>query len=101
MDRRRCLACGHAGRKLQGRHAERTFVCPACGADLYARPARAYADLEGFSAPPSRPPGHALLRALASLLVRKPAPVPPAPPGVPAPPPLRPAHTPEPTDPVR
>ena len=25
-----------------------TFECPSCGADLYARPPRSYAELEGF-----------------------------------------------------
>ncbi|MEM8835974.1 MAG: hypothetical protein AAGD00_09160 [Planctomycetota bacterium] len=31
-----------------------TFTCPACGEDLYARPARSYAELEGLLDPPAR-----------------------------------------------
>lgn len=33
-----------------------TFICPACGEDLYARPARSYAELEGLLDRPTRRP---------------------------------------------
>lgn len=46
-----CLACGHRGRHLQGEKGLITFQCPNCGADLYSRPPRSYAELEGFVAP--------------------------------------------------
>jgi len=48
MTRRMCLSCGHSGRALQGDRGLTTFQCPSCGADLYARPPRSYADLEGL-----------------------------------------------------
>jgi hypothetical protein len=41
-----CLACGYRGPSLQGR--TRAVRCPSCGADLYSRPPRSYAELEGF-----------------------------------------------------
>ncbi len=41
-----CLACGYRGPALQG--PARAIRCPGCGADLYARPPRSYAELEGF-----------------------------------------------------
>jgi len=44
-----CLRCGHDGPSLQGDNARETFVCPSCGEDLYARPARSYAELEGLT----------------------------------------------------
>lgn len=75
---RRCLRCGHAGAELQRRSAgaegglgggmlgrpggrarradEAAGVvdgvvlrCPVCGEDLYARPPRSYAELEGLT----------------------------------------------------
>jgi predicted RNA-binding Zn-ribbon protein involved in translation (DUF1610 family) len=45
---RTCLRCGYCGPELQSDRGERTFACPACGEDLYARPARSYAELEGL-----------------------------------------------------
>ncbi len=41
-----CLSCGYRGPALQG--PARALRCPGCGADLYARPPRSYAELEGF-----------------------------------------------------
>ena len=41
-----CLACGYRGAALQG--SNRALRCPGCGTDLYARPPRSYAELEGF-----------------------------------------------------
>lgn len=41
-----CLTCGFSGPQLQGTRGEQTFICPRCHQDLYARPARSYADLE-------------------------------------------------------
>jgi predicted RNA-binding Zn-ribbon protein involved in translation (DUF1610 family) len=46
--RKKCLACGFDGRALQGERGRLTFECPSCGADLYARPPRSYAELEGL-----------------------------------------------------
>lgn len=43
-----CLACGYDGPELQEHAPDETFECPRCGADLYARPARSYAELEGL-----------------------------------------------------
>ena len=49
-----CLSCGYRGAALQGsgrgsgRNASRALRCPGCGTDLYARPPRSYAELEGF-----------------------------------------------------
>jgi hypothetical protein len=52
LDRRHtlrvCCACGYRGRELQGERGLGVFSCPSCGGDLYARPARSYAELEGF-----------------------------------------------------
>ncbi|HRQ73267.1 MAG TPA: hypothetical protein PLU35_09590 [Phycisphaerales bacterium] len=47
---RRCRRCGHDGPEVQGDHAGAVFECPACGEDLYARPAMSYAEMEGFIA---------------------------------------------------
>jgi len=41
-----CLSCGYRGSSIQGRR--RAIRCPGCGADLYTRPPRSYAELEGF-----------------------------------------------------
>lgn len=49
VDARMCLDCGFDGPALQGKRGAMTFACPECGADLYARPARSYAELEGFT----------------------------------------------------
>src|SRR5437868_5098757 len=45
---RECLRCGYGGTELQAEHPEHPLVCPACGEDLYARPPRSYAELEGL-----------------------------------------------------
>jgi predicted RNA-binding Zn-ribbon protein involved in translation (DUF1610 family) len=56
-ERKMCLSCGYRGRILQGERGLITFQCPSCGCDLYARPPRSYAELEGFVVPePARPP---------------------------------------------
>lgn len=46
-----CLTCGYRGRELQGRRGQERLVCPQCRQDLYARPARTYAEMEGLAAP--------------------------------------------------
>jgi|GEM_PF-4655968 len=51
---RRCRRCGHDGPELQGDRSCAVFECPACGEDLYARPAMSYAEMEGFI--PARTP---------------------------------------------
>ena len=43
-----CPSCGYAGDELQRRRESSVFECPLCDADLYARPARSYAEMEGF-----------------------------------------------------
>jgi len=48
LKRRRCLYCGYDGRILQGERREHTWLCPRCGEDLYARPPRSYAEMEGL-----------------------------------------------------
>lgn len=50
-----CLDCGFDGPALQGKRGAMTFACPECGADLYARPARSYADMEGFTTSAANP----------------------------------------------
>ena len=46
---RRCVACGYDGALLQGGRATR---CARCGCDLRERPARSYAEMEGFIGQP-------------------------------------------------
>ncbi|MGE3109608.1 MAG: hypothetical protein AB7G11_12700 [Phycisphaerales bacterium] len=46
---RMCLSCGYQGRELQQRDEASAYSCPFCGADLYARPARSYAEMEGLA----------------------------------------------------
>lgn len=48
LQRRVCLWCGYGGEALQGPTGRMVFRCPRCGNDLYARPARSYAELEGL-----------------------------------------------------
>lgn len=50
-----CLACGFDGGALQSDHREGVWVCPRCGSDLYARPPRSYAELEGLADSTPRP----------------------------------------------
>ena len=45
---RTCLSCGYDGPSLQGHRGKVTFLCPCCGQDLYARPPRSYAEMEGL-----------------------------------------------------
>ena len=47
--RRLCLYCGFDGSQIQRRGEGAVFHCPACGGDLYARPPRSYAEMEGFA----------------------------------------------------
>lgn len=54
--RKFCLACGYSGPELQREHTGAVFFCPQCGEDLYTRPARSYAELEGFDGA-DEPPG--------------------------------------------
>ncbi len=48
LTRRTCLVCGHQGRRLQGPTGLTATRCPHCNADLYARPPRSYAEMEGL-----------------------------------------------------
>lgn len=53
LHRRMCLTCGYAGIELQLSEDTAPWYCPGCGQDLYARPARSYAELEGIDKAPS------------------------------------------------
>ena len=46
LTRRLCRSCGYAGEDLQQADAGPVFCCPSCGADLYARPPKSYAEME-------------------------------------------------------
>ncbi|MDX2115396.1 MAG: hypothetical protein SFZ24_07210 [Planctomycetota bacterium] len=48
LSRRMCRGCGFDGGALQPTSDQPSWVCPRCGADLYARPPRSYAEMEGF-----------------------------------------------------
>ena len=52
-----CLGCGFDGRGLQTGHAEPAWKCPKCGADLYSRPPRSYAEMEGLDDEAASPAG--------------------------------------------
>lgn len=43
-----CLGCGYDGPLLQGDPGAEAWTCPSCSSDLYARPPRSYAEMEGF-----------------------------------------------------
>ncbi len=46
------MSCGYRGPELQSGYPVEVFVCPACACDLYARPPRSYADMEGVGVLP-------------------------------------------------
>ncbi|MGQ0628372.1 MAG: hypothetical protein ACT4PL_09775 [Phycisphaerales bacterium] len=48
--RRMCLSCGTRAHVLDHHESLAVFRCPSCGADLYARPPRSYAEMEGLTA---------------------------------------------------
>ncbi|MCA9312282.1 MAG: hypothetical protein KDA21_13795 [Phycisphaerales bacterium] len=48
LTKKTCLSCGYHGRALQGERGLSVYQCPACDADLYARPPRSYAEMEGL-----------------------------------------------------
>ena len=43
-----CLSCGYEGDELQGPLSAIRYRCPSCQTDLYARPPRSYAQMEGL-----------------------------------------------------
>lgn len=43
-----CPSCGYRGAEVQAIEESRTFECPNCLADLYARPPKSYAEMEGI-----------------------------------------------------
>jgi len=49
-----CLSCGFDGDLLQGDFLPSNFTCPSCDADLYARPPRAYSEMEGLASTHAR-----------------------------------------------
>lgn len=63
-----CLACGYSGPEVQGPLALLKYRCPSCQTDLYARPPRSYAQMEGL-APISTPPDRARLEEWAERLL--------------------------------
>lgn len=70
----RCVRCGYVSGELQAtRTSEGVLVasallrCPRCDQDLYTRPARSYAEMEGFverALPPSGPPPRRVARGV-------------------------------------
>ena len=71
------LTCGYRGRELQGRRGQERLACPRCCQDLYTRPARTYAEMEGPAqparamSPPTTAPGRrrlSLIRLAGGLL---------------------------------
>lgn len=50
-----CLGCGFDGAAIQSDLREGGWTCPRCAADLYARPPRSYADMEGLNDAASAP----------------------------------------------
>ncbi len=65
LHRQRCLRCGYQGQEIQSsiapdgeRVATSLLRCPRCAQDLYTRPPRSYAELEGLITPalPARLP---------------------------------------------
>jgi hypothetical protein len=69
LQRQRCVRCGYDGDAVQARRTaagERRgstlLICPNCQQDLYTRPPRSYAELEGLEAPvryDTKPPSQA------------------------------------------
>lgn len=55
LSKRMCLSCGYDGLELQ-RGQPSCWTCPECHADLYSRPPRSYAELEGFQVHPTALP---------------------------------------------
>ena len=41
------MACGYRGAEVQSGYPVEVFVCPGCGCDLYTRPPRSFAEMEG------------------------------------------------------
>lgn len=56
LTQRVCLACGYRGPELQSGYPVEVFVCPVCACDLYARPPRSYAEMEGVGVAPGAAP---------------------------------------------
>lgn len=67
IHRKRCLYCGEDGRAIQAACRTAVFRCPRCMGDLYARPPRSYAELEGLA--PERTPSE--LRPADAAQVRR------------------------------
>lgn len=56
IHRRRCLYCGEDGMAIQVVGDGAVFRCPTCRGDLYSRPPRSYAELEGLDTEPQGRP---------------------------------------------
>ncbi|MFG0257572.1 MAG: hypothetical protein ACF8GE_06690 [Phycisphaerales bacterium JB043] len=48
LQKRVCLSCGYDGQPIQEHLEAIDFLCPMCDEDLYARPPRSYAEMEGL-----------------------------------------------------
>ncbi|MFG0274640.1 MAG: hypothetical protein ACF8QF_06255 [Phycisphaerales bacterium] len=68
LNQKMCLACGYGGPEVQGPLALVKYRCPSCQADLYARPPRSYAQMEGL-APVGAPVERARLEEWADRLL--------------------------------
>mgnify|MGYP000556951746 CR=1 FL=1 len=53
-----CPRCGDRADAIQHDWPRRPHICPSCGGDLYARPPRSYAEMEGLE-PDARAMRHA------------------------------------------
>ncbi len=51
--RRRCVQCGYDDEPFQTEGPLSWYFCDACGCDLYVRPPRSYAEMEGLVPGPS------------------------------------------------
>lgn len=64
-----CLACGYSGAEVQGPLALLKYRCPSCQTDLYARPPRSYAQMEGLAPAATAPVERARLEEWAARLL--------------------------------
>lgn len=51
---RMCPRCGYDGAEMQGEAGRRRYECPLCRGDLYTRPPRSYAEMEGLEVAAAR-----------------------------------------------
>ncbi len=51
---RMCPRCGYDGAEMQGEAGRQRYECPSCRGDLYTRPPRSYAEMEGLDVSSAR-----------------------------------------------